>query len=247
MDAAHPEDNDSSEYERSIIDSYSSLASKINFAEYVGNDDWTIKHLPKTARVDQKSRLRKMLPGGSKEEKIPGKPAAPKGSILSRLRNSVNTLVRDEKNMLFGEYSNYDLGDMEDDEDGVDTDNLHRYAQKLRELEDQDREINPEYLVLRDGKTVYGVHESDADGKTKLATRKPIYDRQADQKPEEQSEKKKLLSRLKIPFTRSKDKDVKDSKSANATPETRMHRKSSRKSLNDELVTTVTNNEPLNI
>lgn len=246
-DETSPMESNSSDYERAIMDSFRNLASKVNFADYVGNDQWCIIHLPKTARGDQKSRLRKMLPGGNKDEKSGGKPAAPKGSLLSRFRNGVNTLVFNENNLLFGEQSNYDLGDMEDEEDGVDTDNLHRYAQKLRELEDQDREINPEYLVLRDGKTVYGVHESDADGKVKLSTRKPIYDRQADQKPDEQAEKRKLLNILRKPFTRTKDKDIKDSKSANATPDSRMQRKSSRKSLNTAVSAEVINDDPLNI
>lgn len=238
----------SSDYERAIIDSFSNLAAKVNFTDYVGNDQWCIIHPPKSARTEPKSRLRKMLPGGGgKDEKSGGKPAVPKGSLLTRFRNGMSTLVRNENNLLFGERSNYELGEMEDEEDGVDTDNLHRYAQKLRELEDQDREINPEYLVLRDGKTVYGVHESDADGKVKLSTRKPIYDRQADQKPDDLAEKKGLLAKLKMPFGRNKDKDDKDSKSANATPDARIRRKTSRKSLNDDFTAGVINDDPLKI
>jgi hypothetical protein len=187
-----------------------------------------------------------MLPGGNKEEKVTKKPPVPKESLFKRIRSGVNLLVRDENNLIFGEPSNYDGVDEEDDPDGVDTDDLHRYAQKLRELEDQDREINPEFLVLRDGKTVYGVHESDPDGKVKLSTRKPIYDRFADQKPDAQSDKKKLLSRLRAPFTRNKDKDGKNSQSASSTPDPRINRKSSRKSLNDDLAT-MTKDDPLMI
>jgi hypothetical protein len=235
VDGLLPPENDSSEYERTILDSYSNLASKINFAEYVGNDQWCIINLPKTARAEPKSRIRKMLPGGNKDEKPTGKPPVPKGSLLTRFRNGMNTLVRDEKNLLFGERADYELAVMEDEDDGVDTDDLHRYAQKLRELEDQDREVNPEFLVLRDGKTVYGVHESDADGKIKLSTRKPIYDRQSDQKPDEQSGKKTIISYLKMPFGRNKD--AKNTKSANTTPDSRLNRKSSRKSLADDLTT----------
>lgn len=246
-DESSPMESNSSDYERAIMDSFRNLASKVNFADYVGDDQWCMIHPPKSARTDQKSRFRKRLPGGNKDEKPGGKPAVPKGSLLTRFRNSVNTLVFNENNLLFGEQSNYDLADMEDEEDGVDTDNLHRYAQKLRELEDEDRQINPEYLVLRDGKTVYGVHESDADGKVKLASRKPIYDRQADQKPDEPTEKKKILNILKKPFSRGKDKDIKDSKSANATPDSRIQRKSSRKSLNTDLAPDVINDDPLNI
>ncbi len=200
--------------------------------------------MPKTARTEPKSRIRKMLPGGNKDEKPTNKPPVPKGSLLTRFRNGMNTLVRDEKNLIFGETSNYDVIDPDDDPDGIDTDDLHRYAQKLRELEDQDREVNPEFLVLRDGKTVYGVHESDADGKIKLSTRKPIYDRQADQKPDEQSTKKTIISYLKMPF--GKNKDAKDTKSANTTPDSHLRRKSSRKSLNDDLATAI-NDEPLHI
>jgi hypothetical protein len=240
-----PLENDSSEYERAILDTYSKLASNINFTDYVGNDQWCIIHLPKTARMEPKSRIRKMLPGGNKDEKPGNKPSVPKGSLLTRFRNGMNTLVRDEKNLLFGERSDYDLVGTDDDLDNVDTDDLHRYAQKLRELEDQDREVNPEFLVLRDGKTVYGVHESDVDGKVKLSTRKPIYDRQADQKPDEQSGKRTIISYLKKPFGRNKD--VKDSKSANTTPDSHLNRKSSRKSLNADLTTTAINDEPLNI
>ena len=87
--------------------------------------------------------------------------------------------------------SNYEIAYYEEEEDGVDTDDLHRYAQKLRELEDTDREVNPEFLVLRDGKTVYAVHEADAEGKMKLSTRKPIYDRYADQTPDDELVRKK--------------------------------------------------------
>jgi hypothetical protein len=184
-----------------------------------------------------------MLPGGSKDEKSPRKPPVPKQSILKRIRTGVNALVRDENNLIFGERSNYDMVDYEDDPDGVDTDDLHRYAQKLRELEDQDREVNPEFLVLRDGKTVYGVHESDLDGKVTLSARKPIYDRFADQKPDEQ-DKKTLLTRLKNPFIRNKDKNGKDSKSENSTPDPHANRKSNRKSLNND-IPPMTTDDPL--
>lgn len=241
IDGELPPSNDSnaSEYERALLDSYGKLASQVNFAQYVGDDQWCIIHLPKSARNEPKSRIRKILPGGNtKDDKLPPKkPTGPKPSLFNRIRASVTTLVRDENNMLFGEQSPYELGDFDEEPDGVDTDNLHRYAQQLRELEDKDREVNPEFLVLRDGKTVYGVHESDTDGKVKLSTRKPIYDRYADQALDEQSEKKKLLSRLKLPFGRNKDngKDNKSPKSANTTPNPRITRKSSRKSLNDDV------------
>jgi hypothetical protein len=239
-------ENETSEYEKAILDAFNNLGSQVNFAEYVGNDQWCIIQLPKAARIEPKSRLRKILPGGSKDDKLATKPPVPKESLFKRIRSGMNTLVRNENNLIFGERANYDIAQYEEEEDGVDTDDLHRYAQKLRELEDQDREVNPEFLVLRDGKTVYGVHESDVDGKVKLSARKPIYDRFADQKPDDQSEKRKLLSRLKIPFTRSKDKDEKDSQSANATPVPSLRRKSSRKSLNNDLET-MANDNPLMI
>jgi hypothetical protein len=187
-----------------------------------------------------------MLHGGNKEEKPTNKPTVPKEGFLKRIRTGVNTLVRNENNLLFGERPNYDIAEYEDELDGVDTDDLHRYAQKLRELEDQDREVNPEFLVLHDGKTVYGVHESDVDGKVKLSTRKPIYDRFADQTPDEQVEKRKLMARIKNQFIRNKDKDGKDSNSANTTPDPRANRKSTRKSYNDDLPT-MTNDDPLMI
>jgi hypothetical protein len=139
----------------------------------------------------------------------------------------------------------------EDEEDGVDTDDLHRYAQKLRELEDTDREVNPEFLVLRDGKTVYAVHEADAEGKMTYSTRKPIYDRSVDQAPDDESpEKKKLLSRLRNPFARNKDKDSKGNnspKSSNGTPDPngkRRAKKSNNKTTDDDM-TTIANSEPL--
>jgi len=177
-----------------------------------------------------------MLPGQKDEKVTTKKPPVPKGSLFTRIRSSVNTLVNDPNNLIFGERSNYELNDQEEEEE-IDTDDLHRYAQKLRELEDQDREINPEFLVLHDGKTVYGIRESDVDGKVKISKRKPIYDRFADQKPDEQSDRKKLLARLKVPFSRNKDKDSKESKSAATTPDIRLQRKSSRKSLNNDLAT----------
>jgi len=185
-----------------------------------------------------------MLPGGNKDEKPTNKPVVPKESLLKRIRTGVNTLVRNENNLLFGERPNYDIAEYEDEFDDVDTDDLHRYAQKLRELEDQDREVNPEFLVLHDGKTVYGVHESDVDGKVKLSTRKPIYDRFADQAPDEQADKRKLLARIKNSFGRNKD--GKESNSANTTPDPRANRKSNRKSNNEDLPT-MTNDDPLMI
>ncbi|UJR36645.1 hypothetical protein I4U23_029363 [Adineta vaga] len=207
-----------SEYELAIANAYNNLASNNGFSELFGGDEWIVKHLPKSARGEPKSRIRKILPG-SKDEKPDGKSSTSKqtnqkGGFLNRLRSGVNTLVRDEGNMFFGEQSKYELNYIEDEEDGVDTDDLHRYAQKLRELEDNDREVHPEFLVLRDGKTVYAVHEADAEGKMTLSTRKPIYDRYRDEAPDdERAEKKKLLARLKNPFGRNKDKDAKGSNS----------------------------------
>lgn len=183
-------------------------------------------HLPKSARAEPKSRIRKILPGNhNKDEKPVKKTTGPKGNILNRIRAGVSTLVNDENNLIFGEHAKYDAFDYDEEEDDVDTDNLNRYAQQLRELEDQDREINPEYLVIRDGKTVYGVHEADTDGKVKLSSRKPIYDRFADQTADPQTEKKKLLARIKNSFTRNKDKDGKETKSANGTPNAGLNRK----------------------
>ncbi len=228
-----PSEDNTSELQKSIIDPYSNLSSKIDFSQYVGNDQWNVNHLPKSARTEPKSRIRRILPSGNKNTKS----GIPKGSLFNRLSSGINVLLHDEKNIVFGKQQISNVADLEDEADGVDTDNLHRYAQQLRDLEDQDREVNPEFLVLHDGKTVYGVHESDADGKTQLAKRKPLYDRFADQKPDESVEKKKLLSRLKIPFTRRKDKEEKTSKSGNTTPEPAIHRKSSRKSLNGDLTT----------
>ncbi|CAF0954860.1 unnamed protein product [Adineta ricciae] len=222
------------EYQQSILDAFNNLSAKMNFAEYIGADDWCVAHKPKSGRAENKSRIRKMLPGSNKADNKPGaKPGVPKQKLLTRFRTGVTSLVRDPNNMLFGEQPTHELNPDYDEPEEVDTDDLHRYAQKLRELEDQDREVNPEYLVLHDGKTVYAVHEADEDGKVKLSKRKPIYDRMADQKPDDQTDKKKLLARLRAPFTRNKD--GKDSKSATTTPDTRSHRKSSRKSLNDEM------------
>jgi hypothetical protein len=233
-----------SEYEIAILDAYSNLSSKLNFAEFVGNDQWAIINLPKSARVEPKSRIRKILPGGN-SDKPPGAKSGnqQKGGFFNRIRTGVGTLVRDENNLLFGERSNYEINYFEDEEDGVDTDDLHRYAQKLRELEDTDREVNPEFLVLRDGKTVYAVHEADADGKMTFSTRKPIYDRSHDQAPDnEPSEKKNFLSRIrKNPFARNKDKDSKGSnspKSATGTPDSngkRRTKKSNNKTTDDDM------------
>lgn len=222
------------EYQQSILDSFNNLSAKMNFVQYVGTDEWCIIHMPKSGRTDNKSRIRKILPGSHKADNKPGaKPGVPKQKAFTRFLSGVTTLVHDRNNMLFGDQPTHELNPNYDEPEEVDTDDLHRYAQKLRELEDQDREVNPEYLVLHDGKTVYAVHEADEDGKVKLSKRKPIYDRAADQKPDEQNDKKKLLSRLKAPFTRNKD--GKDSKSVTSTPDARSHRKSSRKSFNDDM------------
>ncbi|CAF5212941.1 unnamed protein product, partial [Rotaria magnacalcarata] len=209
---------------------------------YVGDEQWHLMHLPKSARVESKSLMRKILPGGhNKDEKQAKKPAAPKGSVFNRIRATVNTLVGDENNLIFGEQSKYEMVTYEEEDDEVDTDDLNRYAQKLREREDQDREINPEFLVIGNGKAVYGVLEADTDGKVKLASRKPIYDRFADQTINEQTEKKKLLSRLKHPFGRNKDKDGKESKSANGTPNT----DKSRNSADYDRIAVTTHDNPL--
>lgn len=223
----HVPEPEKSEYESAIVKAYEDLAAKMNFAQYVGDDKWCIMHLPKSARQEPKSRIRKLIPG-MKDGKTPAaganKNVNQKGGFLNRIRSGVSTLVRDENNLIFGDGKEYELAYADEEEDGVDTDDLHRYAQKLRELEDQDRELNPEFLVLQDGKTVYAVHEADGEGKMTLAKRKPIYDRFADQAPEgaEGGEKKKLLSRFKLPFGRNKDKDGKEGgspKSANRTPD----------------------------
>jgi hypothetical protein len=79
-----------------------------------------------------------------------------------------------------------------------------------------------------------------------LATRKPIYDRFGDQAPDESpSEKKKLLARLKNPFTRNKDKDGKGSnspKSANGTPDP--GKRGARKTANKNGADDSANNDP---
>ena len=211
-----------SDYERAIFDAFSNLSNKMNFTEYVGGDVWTIIHPPKTARLPNRTGIRKIIPGGKQDRMDPrlngsrgGLNAPPvKAGFFNRMKSSVSTLVRDENNLIFGDKANYDVSYFEEEEDGVDTDNLHRYAQKLRELEDADREINPEYIVIRDGKTIFGVQETDAEGKMTLSKRKPIYDRAADQDPEvafESNEKRKILNlgRLRNPFSRNKDKDNK--------------------------------------
>jgi hypothetical protein len=235
-----------SEYETAIKEAYDQLASKVNFSQYVGEDKWCVIHLPKTARSEPKSRIRKMLPGG-KDDKPTGKPAGEKLGFFKRINHGLNTLVRDENNIIFGNNVPKQTAYYEEEEDGVDTDDLHRYAQKLRELEDTDREVNPEFLVLRDGKTVYGVHEADGEGKMKLSTRKPIYDRYGDQAPDDaEPEKKKLLSRLKLPFTRNKDKDGKGSsspKSSDGTPDPSRKgssKKSNNKHADDDMGRTAT-------
>lgn len=249
-----PGESEKSEYETAIYQAYDNLSSKMTFVDYVGNDQWSIIHLPKSARTEPKSRIRKMLPGGNSSNKSDDKssngrnPNQQKG-LFGRLMTGVGALIRDENNLIVGEAATHDYAYFDDDEDGVDTDDLHRYAQKLRELEDQDREVNPEFLVLRDGKTVFAVHEADAEGKMTLSTRKPIYDRQADQRPDENSEKKKFLARLRRnPFSRSKEKGSKDSdspKSAHDTPDhgRKQDKKKSQKSTDEDLA----NNEPLMI
>jgi hypothetical protein len=231
-----------SEYQMAITDAYNNLASKVNFSQFVGDDQWRIINLPKTARGEPKSRIRKMLPGG----KVDGKPASinQKSGFLNRIRTGVSALVRDENNLIFGERSNYEQVYYEE-ENEIDTDDLHRYAQKLRELEDTDREVNPEFLVLRDGQTVYAVHEADAEGKMTLSKRKPIYDRFSDQTPnDEPTEKKTLLARLKMPFGRNKDKDDRGSDSPKlsslGTPDSsgkRKTRKATIKTTDDDMVT----------
>ncbi|CAF2384271.1 unnamed protein product [Rotaria sp. Silwood2] len=244
-----------SDYETAITDAYSNLAAAVNFGQYVSDDTWGIMYLPKSARHESKSRIRKILPGG-KEDKSDGKSSTgkttnQKGGFLNRFRSGVSTLVKDENNLLFGERSNYDVLMYDEEDEEIDTDDLHRYAQKLRDLEDNDKEINPEYLVLRDGKTVYAVQETDADGKTKLSTRKPIYDRFVDQTPDDEPmEKKKFFSRIKNTFSRNKDKDNKSiasPKSSNGTPDAnrkRSTKKSSSKYTDDGMATTA-NSEPL--
>ncbi|CAF3630122.1 unnamed protein product [Rotaria socialis] len=233
-----------SEYEQQIRDVYSNLAAKVDFSQFVGEDQWCVVHLPKSARNEPKSRIRKILPGG-KDEKNDGKSSNQKGRFLSRFRSGVSSLVRDENNLIFGEQSNYEVMYYDDEEeDGIDTDDLHRYAQKLRELEDNDKEINPEFLVIRNGKTSYAVEETDADGKMTLATRKPIYDRLGDQATEsEPTEKKKILSRLRNPFSRNKNKDNKDINSPKAgndgsdTNGKRSTKKASNKNIDDGIAT----------
>ncbi|CAF4767651.1 unnamed protein product [Rotaria sp. Silwood1] len=238
-----------SDYETEITDAYNNLAAAVDFGQYVGDDSWCIIYFPKSARLEPKSRIRKMLPGG-KDDKSDGKPSTgkttnEKGGFLNRLRSGVSMLVKDEQNLLFGERSNYDYLMYEDVDDDIDTDDLHRYAQKLRDLEDNDKEVNPEYLVLRDGKTVYAVQETDVDGKTKLSTRKPIYDRFVDQKPDDEPmEKKKIFSRIKSTFSRNKDKDNKSITSPKSTYDTpdanrkRSSKKSNSKYTDDGMATT---------
>lgn len=249
-DQQMPIEPEKSEYESAILQAFGNLGSTVDFKQYVGGDQWCILHLPKSARSEPKSRIRKMLPG-SKDSKSDGKssngkPPNQKLGFFNRFRSGVSTLVNDENNLLFGEQSPYELAYFEDEEDGVDTDDLHRYAQKLRELEDQDREYNPEFLVLRDGKTVYAVQETDSDGKMKLSKRNPIYDRFGDQALEngEVTEKRNLLSRLRNPFSRNKDKDNKNINSPKSAPGTsgsnrkRTVKKSSNKTTDDGMATT---------
>jgi hypothetical protein len=239
-----------SEYETAILDAFNNLAAKWNGERFFSDDQWSITHLPKSARHVPRTGIRKIIPG-HKDDKDAGKAdgfkqGARKPNFLHRIRNGVGTLVRDQNNLIFGESPNYDAVYPDEADDEIDTDNLHRYAQKLRELEDADREINPEFVVIRDGKPVYGVHETDADGNMKLSERKPIYDRSADQASDqaEGGEKRKLLDRLKLPFGRKKNTDTSGSQSPKpdiGTPNTsdkRSSRKATKKQNDGDMVTT---------
>ncbi|CAF4401500.1 unnamed protein product, partial [Rotaria magnacalcarata] len=63
-------ENTASEYEQEILNSYNTLAANIDFSQYVGDEQWHLMHLPKSARVESKSLMRKILPGGhNKDEK----------------------------------------------------------------------------------------------------------------------------------------------------------------------------------
>lgn len=246
---AEPEKSD---YEKAISNAYKDLASKVNFADFVGNDQWCILHPPKSARTEPKSRIRRILPGGNSDKGPGAQGNNQKGRFMTRFSSVMNTLVKDESNLLFGQQSAYDMIYPDEEEDGVDTDDLHRYAQKLRELEDADREFNPEVLILRDGKTDYAVHETDAEGKMTFSKRKPIYDRTHDQAPDDDtSVRRTILSRLrKNPFGRSKDKESKDSNSPKSPNETADHNgkrrnKKSKNKTNDDDFATMLNNEPL--
>lgn len=57
-----------SEYEQAITNAFSNLANKINFTEYVGGDVWSIIHSPKTARMPNRTGIRKIIPGGSNRQ-----------------------------------------------------------------------------------------------------------------------------------------------------------------------------------
>ncbi|CAF1169307.1 unnamed protein product, partial [Didymodactylos carnosus] len=187
-----------SEFETNILTAYGKLVN-VNFAQYVGNDKWTIEHPPKSSKQTRK------IFGFKRNENDKSPTVRRKATaLLTKFRTGMGVLLRDEKNLVFGEQYPYDQGFYNDEEDGVDTDNLHRYAQRLRELEDEDREINPEFLVLKDGKTMYGVHEAGAEGESIFSTRKPIYDRHSDQTPDEIKEKKKILDRLRGTFRKQK-------------------------------------------
>lgn len=243
-----------SEYEQAITEAFSALSNKMNFTEYVGGDVWSIIHPPKSARMPNRSGIRRIIPG-SRPDRTDPRLNGPRGSnaavppqkagFFNRMKSTVSTLVRDENNLIFGEKSNYEVAYFDEEEDDVDTDDLHRYAQKLRELQDADREINPDILVIRDGKTMFGVEETDAEGKTVFSKRKPIYDHDVHQEPESQNNqgKKKLFGLLRKPFSRAKDRDGKGEgspKSISGTPdpnEKQSRRKSSKKTTDDYLTT----------
>jgi hypothetical protein len=238
-----------SEYEQAITDAFSNLAAKINFTEYVGGDVWSIIHPPKTARAPNRTGIRKIIPGSSnrQDHRLPlnGRGTlnsqANRVGLLNRMKKTVSTLVLDENNMLFGSQQNYGVAYFEEEEDEVDTDNVHRDAQKLREFEDAHRDVYPDVIVIRGGKTVFGVQETNAEGKTILSKRKPKYDRAADQEIDsfEETGKKKMFGRLRNPLAKAKDRDGKEEnspKSSTGTPdgnEKKSKRKSSKKQ-NDE-------------
>ena len=209
------------DHEKIIIDSCSYLASKINFAQYIGNDHWRIIHLPKSTRTGSKSRIKRMLFSSSnKNEQSTKKALKSKISQLNRICNGVNKTVRDENSLIVNEVSNFDLAKQKAGLDGIDTYNLNHYTNYLCKVEDKDHEINPDFLVLGDGKIVYSIHESDSDRKFKLATHQPIYDYFVDHRLEKQTtEKKKFLSRLKNPFTRNKNKSESNNRSSITTAE----------------------------
>lgn len=177
------------------------MSSQINFTEFVGDDQWQINNLPKSARAPTKSGIRKILPG-QKEARSGGS----KPNFTKRILSNFSNLVRDENNLIFGERSNFDVAYGSDD-DEIDTDNLHKMAQQLREIEDHDREYNPDSVYIENGDLKFGVREIDDEGKVKFEKRKPILDRPADQRLQEiENGKRKLFGILKIPFGRNKEK-----------------------------------------